>query len=255
MRQHLTKVSFAVTGREVFDVYRIANPVERRSLAQHRAAAAVDEAANEFVFGIVIGRFGIFPHVEACIALRALTVLRIGGHGKPHAIEDAQRFAVMHPVRLRTKFLVIHSAEARRNLRGFGLGVLPEHSLHPLHVQPQDFIAPAKGMQLRPACKVFKSIVGTVVSAPAQHALHVTAAVVVLVVVLGDCGRLRVQKLPLQASPFRRLHGRIDSDCRSAAHCKHRQHGNEQNVTHLFHGSSVSLPPAGRFFHEIDWRK
>src|SRR5262245_25466636 len=118
----------------------------------------------------------------------------------------------MHPVGLRTEFLVVHSIPAGGNLRCFGFRVLSQHPVHSLHVQPQDFVASAQRMQLGPSRHFLERVVGTVVRSPPQDTLHIPAAVVILVVELGDRGRLRVQELTLQTSPFRCFHRRVDGN-------------------------------------------
>ena len=50
----------------------------------------------------------------------------------------------------------------------------------PLTIQLQDLVAAAERVQLGPAGEVLERVVGAVVGAPAQHALHVAAFVVIL---------------------------------------------------------------------------
>ena len=54
---------FAVQGIESFDVKRVADPIESRSLSEHRPAAAVLHAADDLVHRVIVRRFGIFGHV------------------------------------------------------------------------------------------------------------------------------------------------------------------------------------------------
>src|SRR5262245_21155744 len=115
MRKHLVKVAFVVSGGEVLNIDRVADPVERGGLAQHGAAAAIDEAANQLLPGIEVGRFGVLSHVKACKAPCALNVLSVLRNRESQAIKNAQTFAMMHPVRLGAEFFVVHSAAAGRN--------------------------------------------------------------------------------------------------------------------------------------------
>src|SRR5262245_12049804 len=124
MRKHFVKVAFVVSGSEVLNIDRVSDPVERGSLAQHGTAAAVDEAANQLLPGIVVGRFGILSHVKACKAPCALDVFCVLGNRESQTTKNAQAFAMMHPVRLSAEYLVVHSAAARGNLCGLRLRVL-----------------------------------------------------------------------------------------------------------------------------------
>src|SRR6516162_5879818 len=143
MRNHFVETAFVMTEREVSNIEWITHPVDRGCLPQHRAATAVDQAANELVLWIIVRCFRIFAHVESGKSTCTFDVPGVVRNRKTHAIEDSQSFAVMHPVRLSAELLVVHSIAARRNLSRSGLGVLPDHSLHTREIQLQDFIAPA----------------------------------------------------------------------------------------------------------------
>ena len=66
MGEHLLKVALAVQRYKALLhlVERITSPVESRGLAQHGTAAAVKQAANNLVLGIVVGRLRIVAHVK-----------------------------------------------------------------------------------------------------------------------------------------------------------------------------------------------
>ena len=68
--QHLLKVALSVQGNEALLhlVERIAGPVERRGLAQHRSTTAVEQTLDDFVFGIVVGCLGVVAHVKSGVA-------------------------------------------------------------------------------------------------------------------------------------------------------------------------------------------
>ena len=121
VRQELLERRLAVQRVEPLDVERIADPVERRRLPQHRPAAAVLHAADDLVGRIVVGRLGILAHVEAGEPPGALLVLRVHRDRQAHAVEELQTLAVVHPVGLDDELLVVHPLARDRHVGGLRL--------------------------------------------------------------------------------------------------------------------------------------
>ena len=201
----------AVQRDEAGRVERIADPVERRGLAQQRAAAAVDHRADQLLLGIVVRGIRVLTHVETGEPAGALAVGRQRGHRQRHAVEQLQALAVVHPVRLRRELLHVHAVASGRDVGGLRLGVLAEHAFEPGEVAPEDLVVSPQRVQLRPAVEVLERIVGPVVGAPAQDALHVAAGVVVLLVELAAGRHVLGEEAAFQRRPRGRRHGRVDS--------------------------------------------
>ena len=63
---HLVVRTLAVPqAKATLDLDGIAGPIQAGCLAQERPSAAVEAAAYDLVLGIIVGRLGIFIHVEA----------------------------------------------------------------------------------------------------------------------------------------------------------------------------------------------
>ncbi len=163
-------------GVEFGDVERIANPIERCGFSQHRPAAAVLHAADDLVFRIVVGRVGILGHVEPGEAARARPIGRILRDRHPHPVEQLQTLAVVHPIGLHDEFLRVHALTRDRHLGGACFGVLLQQALVALRIHPQDVVAGAEGVQLRPPIEMLEGIVGPIVRAPAHEGPQVAAA-------------------------------------------------------------------------------
>ena len=129
--QHLLEVALSVQGNEALLhlVERIAGPIERRGLAQQRSAAAVEQALDDFVFGIVVGSLGIVAHVKSGEAPHPLLKGLLAWIHQSVQVERRQPFSVVHPVEHHREFAVVHPVPGKGDFRGFGLGVLLEMPL------------------------------------------------------------------------------------------------------------------------------
>ena len=209
--EELLECRFAVQGIESLDVERVADPIERRGFSEHRPAAAVLHAADDFVDRVVVRRFGILAHVEPGESPRPLLVFRIGRDRQTHAVEELQPFAVVHPVGLDDEFLVVHALPGDRHVGGFRLRVLLDQAVVTAEEHLENFIAGPQGVQFRPVVEILERVVRTVIGAPAHEALKVTAVVEVFLVELATRRHVVGQQLPLERGPPRRVHMRVDA--------------------------------------------
>ena len=90
MRQELRERRLTVLGVEPAHVERIADPIERRRLPQHRPATAVLHAADDLALRVVVRRVWILGHVEPGEPARARLIGRILRDRQPHPIEQLQ---------------------------------------------------------------------------------------------------------------------------------------------------------------------
>ncbi len=169
--EHLLVVALAVPGLEaILDFDRVAGPVEGRRLAQQRPAAAVEHAADDLVLGIVVGRAGVFVHVEAGVAADPLAEGAVVGIGQPLQVEDGQPFAVVQPVEHDGELFVVHAVAGERDLRRLGQRVLPQMSFPGLLVKLQHTVGAAQGVQDRPVLQFSMASSGP--SSPPQRSTH-----------------------------------------------------------------------------------
>ena len=167
--QELLERRFAVQGIESFDVKRVADPIEGRGLPEHRPAAAVLHAADDFVYRVIVRGFGILAHVEPGESTGPFLVFRIRRDRETHAVEELQPFAMVHPVGLDDEFLVVHPLPGDRHVGRPGLGVLLEQPLVTLEEHLEHVVAGAQRVQFGPVVEVFKRIVRAVIGAPAHE--------------------------------------------------------------------------------------
>ena len=80
VRDELVEVTFAMERVEPSHVERLANPLDRRRLAEQGPLAAVHHAADDVVLRVVVRGLGILTHVEAGKPAHALEIFRIGRH-------------------------------------------------------------------------------------------------------------------------------------------------------------------------------
>ena len=204
--------ALAVERDETGCVERVADPVERRGLAQQGAAAAVDHRADQLLVGIVVRRVRVFTHVETGEPACALAIGWQRGHRQRHAVEELQSFAVMHPVGLRGELLHVHAVASGRHVRGLRFGVLAGHPLEGGEVALEDLVVRPQRVQLRPVVEVLERIVRPVVRAPAEEALDVAARVVILLVELAAGGHVVREEAAFERRPRGRRHRRVDGD-------------------------------------------
>ena len=127
MLEHLLVAVLAVAGPEpVLDFDRVAGPVEGRRLAEQGPAAAVEQAADDLVLGVVVGCAGIVVQVEAGVPRDPLPEPGVVRVGQALEVEDRQPLAVVQPVEHDGKFLVVHPVARERHVLGPGRGVLAE---------------------------------------------------------------------------------------------------------------------------------
>ena len=129
--QHLLEVALSVQGNEALLhlVERIAGPIERRGLAQQRAAAAVEQALDDFAFRIVVGCLGIVAHVKSGEAPHPLLKGLFAWIHQAVQVERRQSFSVVYPIEHHWEFAVVHPVPGKGHFRGLGLGVLLEMPL------------------------------------------------------------------------------------------------------------------------------
>ena len=229
--QHLFVVSFAVTEAEpVFDFDRVAGPVQRRRLAKQRASAAVEQAANDLVLGVVVRRARVLVHVEPGEPPNAPLEGRVFGVGKPAQVEQSEPFAVVLPVEHDREFLVVHPVPGKRHLDRLGLRVLPEVAFPRLLVHLEHDVRSPERMQHRPTGTVLGRIVRPVIAAPPLDTSQIAAFVKVSR--KERLARLRVgpEQFPLEQRPIRRRHRRGDVNRNVArGRLATRQQANERN--------------------------
>ena len=212
VREELLVAALAMQRDELRDVERIPHPVERRRLPEHRAAAAVDHRLDDLALRIVVRRVGILPHVERRIGPRPLLVGRQRRRRQRQHVERPKRFAMVHPVGLHRKILVVHALAADRHVGRPGLGELANHALPRPQMQLEDLVARPQRMQLRPAGRVLEGIVRAVVGAPSDDVPKVAALVVVLREERFHRRDAVSENPPLQRCPLGRGHGSGDVD-------------------------------------------
>ncbi len=81
-----------------------------------------------------------------------------------------------------------------------------------LRIHPEDVVACAEGVQLRPPIEMFERIVGAIVRAPAHEGLQVAALVVILLEEFAGGGNVGGEQAPLQNRPARRFHARLEAN-------------------------------------------
>ena len=129
MAERLGVIALAMLHVEARDVERIAGPVERRRAAQHRPAAAVQEAADDLEPGIVIGRGRIAAGVEIGEAAGALEQFAVARRREAHHVEGGETLAIVLPVHLDREFAIIHALPRDRHVDRCGRRYIGGHGL------------------------------------------------------------------------------------------------------------------------------
>ena len=199
--EKLLEIPLVMLKHKASGIEGIADPIGCSRFPQQRPLAAVDHAANQLEFCVIIRRIGVFAHVKAGKTLGPFDVFRIGGNRQHHAIVKLQPFAMMHPVRLCVELLIINSISPGGRFDGFGFRVLPDQTVVPLLVHPQDFIGGPQCMQFRPAIEILKRIIRTIVGAPTYEALQVSFVVKIFLEELSTGGNVVGQELACRAPP------------------------------------------------------
>ena len=173
MSQHLLKVALSVQGDKALLhlVERIAGPVERRGLAQHRSAAAVEQTLDDFVFGIVVGSLWVVTHVKSGEAPHPLLKGLLAWVHQAVQVERRQPFPVVHPVEHHREFAIVHPVPSKGHLRGLGLGVLLEMSLPSQLAHIVQMGSTSQYVEHGPVDQVLDGVVRPIVAAPARNAL------------------------------------------------------------------------------------
>ena len=205
VEQVVVEVAVAAPRLEApLDLERIAGPVDRLRRAQHRAAAAVQDAADDPVLRVVVGLgrlVGVARQVEAGEAADALPPDHVPGLAQPFLEQAVVALAVVHPVEAGGELLVVHAVGAQLGDRGLGFGVLPDVAVHAAAEQLQHLLGAAEGVEIGPVGHVLRGIVGAVQGAPAHKALEVAALVEVAVVKRRDRRLDGAHQLALQQRP------------------------------------------------------
>lgn len=223
-------------GREVLDVVvprampaqrreaplafeRVASPVDRGGGAQHRAAAAGHDAADQTVLPVVVGRARVLTQIEAGVAAHARPVGRVPWLGQPLLEQPVEALGVVHGVEAGRELLVVHAAAGQRALGGARFRVLPHVALDAVPIQLEHALRAAERVELGPAGDVLRRVVGAVQRPPTRIAQQVAALVEVPGVERLDRLRQRRHQSTLQQRPMRRRQRRrqFQSGLRQAA--------------------------------------
>ena len=217
--QHLLVARLAVQRSEApLDLDRIARPVDRRRLAQHRAPAAVEHAADQLPLRVVVVGDRVVAHVEACEAPGAGDQLAVVRAGQALEHEGGQPLAGVHPVEHHGELFEVHAVAGERHIDGLGLGVLPDVAVPGAFVQLQHHVGSAQGVQRRPVGEVLGGVVRTVVARPARNTEEIAALVEVVLEELLAGAALGADELALQQRPPGRRHRRGYGDGRPTGH-------------------------------------
>ena len=124
--QHLLEVALAVQRNKalLYLVERVTCPVECGGLAQHWATTAVDQAADNLVFRVVVRRLRVVAHIEAGKAPNPIFELSLARMYQPVQVKGRQPLPVVHPVKHHRKFAIIHPVPGKGHLGRLGLGIL-----------------------------------------------------------------------------------------------------------------------------------
>ena len=205
MLQHHLVIVLAMTerGEAVLDVDGIAGPIQRRGVAQQRAAAAIHHAFDQLELGIVIGRAGILVHIEAGKALHPFLVAAAVRRAQRHQVEDGEAFAIVLPVELAGKFLVIHAVLGDRHVGGFLRRILRDMAFIGLGVHLADDVVAAQGIEMRPVIDILDGVVGAVIAAITRRGLQPARRLVEIALEeLRAGGGMGMQQFALQQAPI-----------------------------------------------------
>ena len=247
MLQHEPVVLFAVERLEaVLDLDGVSGPVHRPRIPQQRPPAPVEEASDDLVFRVVVGRPRVLVHVETGEAAHAALKEGVFRVGERLLLQDHQGFTDVDPVHFGVEFLEVHAVAGELHVGGLGQGVLPQVSLPGLLVHLQDVVGGAQRMKNGPVPEVLDGVVGTVEGAPPLGADQESPVIEVFLVEFPAGRRLRAQQLPLHHRPAGRRHGRVDGDLHLGQERATRQDQDEckfrAQVTHTVFRSFLSLP-------------
>src|SRR5262249_12382129 len=153
----------------------IAGPVQRGGLTQERTAAAVEQAADNLVPGVVVRRARVLIEVEAGVAADTLAEESVVWVRESLDIEGRQALPIMEPVEHDGELLVVHAIAGKGDVLRPGGGVLAEMPFPRFLVEAEDVIRPTQGVQDRPVRAVLDGVVRAVVSAPALDTAKVAA--------------------------------------------------------------------------------
>ena len=214
VEQVVVEVAVAAPRLEApLDLERVAGPVDRLRPAQHRTAAAVEDAADDAVLGVVVGLgrlVGVARQVEAGEAADALPPGEVPRLAEPLLEQAVVALAVVHPVEGGRELLVVHAVGAELRDGRPRLRVLPDVALHAAPVQRQHPLGAAQRVEVRPVGHVLGGVVGAVQRPPAREALEVAALVEVAVEERRDRRLDRAHQLAFQERPVRGRGGRGD---------------------------------------------
>ena len=201
MAQHFLEVALAVGQDEAALLDGITRPVDGLGLAQHGAAAPVEQAADDPVFRVVVPRPGVLVHIETSpLPYPPLECLR-ARVTQAEVAEDRHALAIVEPVEHDGEFLVVHPVPAKGYVHRLRLGVLEDMAVLRLVAHVKQVLRSAHHVQDRPAGQVLDGVVGPIVAAPAGHAAHVASFIEVTVVEVFTSPRLGLQGLLLQEGP------------------------------------------------------
>ena len=192
--QHLGVAALAVAQSEaVLDVDGIAGPVERGRLSQERPSAAVEHAADNLVFRVIVRRTRIIAGVEAGKPSRSLDESFVVRIGECLIHEGRDSLGIVQPIEGNGKLLVVHTLAGDLDFDSAGRSVLPQMPFPRLLVKRKHAVGRAQRVQQRPIGQALDGVVRAIVAPPALDAFQVAAIVKVMVVVHVAGRRRRAQ--------------------------------------------------------------
>ena len=198
--------SVPAVGREAPGLERLARPVGQLRAAGHRPPAAVHQAADDAMFGVVVGGQRVVAQVEAGEAPHARLPRGVVRVAQSFLEQRVVALAVVEPVHAGRKLAEVHAVPRQLGGRRARLRVLPDVPVDSRAVAVQQDLRGAQRVQVGQAVDVLRRVVGAVQRSPARHAQQVAARVEVAVVELQVGVRDRVEHLPFEQRPVRRRH-------------------------------------------------
>ena len=230
---------------------RISHPVVGGGLAEHGALAAVPDAADDPVLGVVVGRVRILVHVEPGEAFHALPQARRTRFGESLEHESPHPLPGMEPVRHGDEFAVVGALPGQVGQGGPEPAILVQVSLQRLLEQLQNRVGRPQRMQQGPVVEGLDGVVGSVQSPPAGRVQEMAS----LIHILGgeDLAGLGVeaQQLALHQRPGRWGHRTVQHQERvfgghgPAGGQPRQKQGEEDSWNHLrFFGVAFRVTPS-----------
>ena len=211
VEEHFLVAPFAMTGAEAAgDLDGVTGPVEGGGGPEEGPAAAIEQAADDAVLGVIVGGLRVCAGVEAGEAFDPLPKAGIVGGGEAQQVEGGETFGIVEPIHRHREFSIVHAIAGHGDLRGPGEGVLPEVSFIGALKEFEGLGAPPKGVEQGPVVAVFDGIVGTIVASPPLDAEQVATVVEVAFEELATAIVGSGEQFSLQECPGRRREWGLD---------------------------------------------